>query len=112
MDFIYDPSRLDAIDFLLANTNSPPNWTDLCHQVMLACNKYEWPSHLFPNSKQTRSAGTTLHSNPFGQAFTGIWDILKLMIPTKKESDGNRRFPVVVVERASSELEKAWAGRR
>lgn len=112
MDFDYDPSRLVTADFSLASTGTPPNWSDLCHQVMLACNKYEWPSHLFPKSKQARSAGTTLYSTPFDQTFATVWDFLKRLIPTGMDADEGRRFPVVVVERASSEFERAWAGRR
>lgn len=102
--FSFDESRLaNSKDFELSGTASPPNWDDLCHQLMLACGKYEMPSSLLKNaSKAGRINTATLHSTPFGPLYNWLVSLVRR----------ERRFPVAIIEVASSEigLPNSWYG--
>lgn len=99
--FHFDPARLKGVDSKLAITNTPPNWDDLCHQLILACNSIDLPHHLFRKSAR-RKVDIVLHANPLGPIFTTAGEFLRA-IGRKLELSKPRRFSVVIVERRSGE---------
>lgn len=99
--FNFDPARLNAVDSELTSTSTPPNWDDLCHQIILACNSIDLPHHLFRKSAK-RGVGIALHVNPLGPILTIAGKFLGA-IGRKLRFWRPRRFSVVIVERRSSE---------
>lgn len=100
--FKYDGSRLNSTDRQLKNPSSPPNWDDLCHQLILSCNSIDLPHHLFGANAGRRYLGAQFHSNPFGVVIDGLWGAL-MSIGRWLGIEKCRRFPVVIVERRSGE---------
>ncbi|MBN3342774.1 hypothetical protein H5A44_10060 [Pectobacterium brasiliense] len=99
--FNFDPARLKAVDFKLASTSTPPNWDDLCHQLILACSSIDLPHHLFRESAKRR-VWIALHANPLGPILATVGEFLKA-IGRKLGLCKPRRFSVVIVERRSGE---------
>jgi hypothetical protein len=88
-DFTFDASRIAGReDFKLADTASPPDWSDLCHQLMLACNKYAMPSHLL---KKGENSGRFNTAHACATPYHLVWNWLVSRFSRKK------RFPVVVI---------------
>ncbi|AER57022.1 hypothetical protein DSC_11890 [Pseudoxanthomonas spadix BD-a59] len=100
--FHFDASRLAATDFKLASTASPPDWSDLCHQLMLVCEAYGWPSHLFSETGPRRKS-STFYSLPFHLVARALLAALRKLRVRLSGTYPHRGFPVVVVERTSRE---------
>ena len=101
--FEFDESRLSAGNFRLAVTASPPDWSDLCHQIMMVCDAYSLPGRLFAGAKRARRRQSTFYSFPInllGAALLSIWNRVRSRLVGSKPGKG---FRVVVVERISHE---------
>ena len=96
--FAYDKSRLEAPDFKLAPVANPPDWSDLCHQIMLTCKAYEAPQSIFGGYGKKRTVGlSTFHAGPFSAIYELIAQFSRNLFEPK------RRFAVLTVTRTSGE---------
>lgn len=96
--FAYDETRLTSANNVLTTVANPPNWNDLCHQIMLAANKYDAPTSIFGGAGKSRTAGlATLHAGPMAAIYELLQNIFEWLFKPK------RRFPVLVVTRTSGE---------
>lgn len=97
--FNFDPARLHSKNDKLSNSSAPPDWGDLCHQLMLICNRYDWPANLPDVGLSTRGAGFKLHAFPLEELFSGIRRFLRW----RTGAVPRRSMPVLLVQRTHGE---------
>lgn len=96
--FTYDESRLATTEFKLAIVANPPDWSDLCHQLMLAAKAYDAPQSIFGGTGKSRTAGLgTFHTGPFAAIYEFFEQLFQKLFEPK------RRFAVLTVTRISGE---------
>lgn len=92
----------------IASSSTPPTWDDLCHQILLACNRYKLPRSLF-SGRPSRGVGTKVHAfgrtvhsllvkNQSPLSLTRAWISDKLAVLLRKH-----RFYVLVIVQVAGE---------
>lgn len=105
--FDFDRTRLNPTGraYQLDTHASPPNWDDLCHQIILTCNKNDLPKSLFGSPiRSGRTVEVTVHVNPFGFVLKTVWGWLRALRDVIRQPRDPRRFPVVFVVRKAGEF--------
>jgi hypothetical protein len=97
--FKFAPARLHSKNDELVNFSVPPDWGDLCHQLMLICNRYDWPANLPNVGLRARGAGFKLHAFPWEELFSGIRRFLRW----RPGAVPRGSMPVLLVQRTHGE---------